>query len=83
MPCLQDFYKRGRIPRSELVIIGAKPITSQQLRLEDAREIFHLWQEAFHKALKKGHLDHLDRKGLLELQEFTATVRDRIKARLK
>jgi hypothetical protein len=83
MPCLQDFYKRGRIPRSELVIIGAKPITSKQLRLEDAREIFHLWQEAFHKALKKGHLDHLDRKGLLELQEFTATVRDRIKARLK
>jgi hypothetical protein len=83
MPCLQDFYKRGRIPRAELVIIGAKPITSKQLRLEDAREIFHLWQEAFHKALKKGHLDHLDRKGLLELQEFTATVRDRIKARLK
>jgi hypothetical protein len=83
MPCLQDFYKRGRIPNSELHIIAAKPITSKQLRLEDAREIFHLWQEAFHKALKKGHLDHLDRKGLLELQEFTATVRDRIKARLK
>ena len=83
MPTLAALVKAAPKPPppENLTVIVSKP--SKQLRLEDAREIFHGWMATFDKALKQGHLDHLDRKGLEQLNDFTATVRDRIKARLK
>jgi hypothetical protein len=82
-PSLAALVKQApKLPKPESLEVIV-PKSSKQLKLEDAREIFHKWKEDFDHALSKGHLDHLDKKGLLDLQEFTATVRDRIKARLK
>jgi hypothetical protein len=82
-PSLAALVKQApKLPKPEALTVLV-PKTSKQLKLEDAREFFAKWKEDFDEALTKGHLDHLDKKGLLDLQEFTATVRDRIKARLK
>lgn len=83
MPTLAALVKAAPKPPKPEALIVAKPKTSKQLKLEDARETFHNWKAAFDKALKSGHLDHLDKKGLEDLKDFTATVRDRITARLK
>ncbi len=56
---------------------------SATLRLQDAREAFHLWKEQFEKMLRKGWLDDLEKKDLEALKEFAAGLRDRINARLK
>lgn len=56
---------------------------SKTLRLQDAREAFHKWQDAFEKMLSTGMLDDLDKAGIKKLDEFTLGVRDRLKARLK
>lgn len=83
MPTLASLVKAApKLTKPETLTIVV-PKSSKQLKLEDAREAFHNWKAAFDKALKSGHLDHLDKKGLEELREFTATVRDRINARLK
>jgi hypothetical protein len=82
-PTLAALVKQApKLPKPENLTIIV-PKSSKQLKLEDARETYHLWMETWDKALKHGHLENLDKKGLLQLQEFTATVRDRIKARLK
>lgn len=83
MPTLAALVKAAPKPPKPEALTIAVPKSSKQLKLEDAREAFHNWQAAFDKALKAGHLDHLDKKGLEQLKDFTATVRDRITARLK
>lgn len=83
MPTLAALVKAAPKPPKPEVLTVLVPKSSKQLKLEDARETFGLWMETFDKALKQGHLDNLDRKGLEQLNEFAATVRDRIKARLK
>ena len=57
--------------------------TPAQVKLEDARVWLYEWKCSFESQLKSGTLDDLDRPGLLELQEFIATVRDRVNNRLK
>ena len=59
------------------------PPDTKQLRLEDAREAFHLWMEKFESLLSAGVLDDLDKAGIKELDTFTLGVRDRLRARLK
>jgi hypothetical protein len=84
MPTLASVLKaapKPQPPTESLVVLVPK--SSKQLKLEDAREIFDGWMQTFDKALKRGQLDHLDRKGLMNLNDFVATVRDRINARLK
>lgn len=82
-PTLASLVKQApKLPKPEKLTIIV-PKSSKQLKLEDARETYHGWMETWDKALKSGHLENLDKKGLLQLQEFTATVRDRIKARLQ
>jgi hypothetical protein len=83
MPTLAALLKTAPKPPEPETLIVLMPKSSKQLKLEDAREIFHLWMESWDKALKQGHLEHLDRNGLEQLKDFTATVRDRINARLK
>lgn len=82
-PTLKSLYKLGKPAPSKAPLVIEAPKDSAQLRLEDARESFHLWKEQFEKLLRAGALDDLDRKGLEDLKEFTAGVRDRIAARLK
>jgi hypothetical protein len=83
MPTLAALVKAAPKPPKPESLIIAIPKTSKELKLQDAREIFHGWMATFDLALKRGHLDALDKKGLEQLADFTATVRDRIKARLK
>jgi hypothetical protein len=83
MPTLAALVKAAPKPPKPEALTVLVPKSSKQLKLEDARETFGLWMQAFDKALKQGHLDNLDRKGLEQLKDFTATVRDRINARLK
>lgn len=83
MPTLAALVKQApKLPEPENLTVVI-PKSSKQLKLEDARETYHLWMETWDKALKHGHLEHLDKKGLEQLKDFTATVRDRINARLK
>lgn len=84
MPTLAALVKAAPKPPKP-VLMNLVPVTMspQQLALEDAREAFHLWREAFEKLLRQGSLDDLDKPGLLQLKEFAATVRDRVNARLK
>jgi hypothetical protein len=82
-PNLADLVKAAPKPSKPETLTILLPKSSKQLKLEDARETFALWMQAFDKAVKQGHLEHLDRKGLEQLKDFTATVRDRINARLK
>jgi len=56
--------------------------SDEQLRIEDAREAFFLWQEHWTKLVKRGHLDDLPQPELLVLREFLATCRDASKSRL-
>lgn len=83
MPTLAALVKAAPKPPKPEALTVLVPKSSKQLKLEDARETFGLWMQSFDKALKQGHLDNLDRKGLEQLKEFNATVRDRINARLK
>lgn len=83
MPTLASLVKQAPKPPKPEALTVLVPKTSKQKKLEDAREAFHLWKESFDTALKQGLLDALDKKGLEDLKEFTATVRDRINARLK
>jgi len=84
MPTLASVLKTAPKPEKP-ALINPVPFTMspEQLALEDAREAFHLWREAFEKLLRQGSLEDLDKPGLLELKEFAATVRDRVNARLK
>lgn len=57
--------------------------STQQAKLEEAREYFHIWQQDWSKNVRIGALDDLDRAGVLQLKEFISTCRDQINARLK
>lgn len=85
MPTLTLLAKQApKLPKPEdntLTIVA--PQDPAQLRLEDAREGFHLWKERFEIMVRAGQLDDLDRAGVEDLKEFIAGVRDRINARLK
>lgn len=85
MPTLGALYKQGKPAgkRDEPAINIEAPKDSKQLRLEDAREAFHVWKEQFEKMVTAGQLDDLDKAGLEDLKEFIATARDRITKRLK
>lgn len=84
MPTLGMLYKQGKPAKSEDTTLNIEaPKDSAQLRLEDAREAFHLWKEEFEKMVRNGQLDDLDKAGLEDLKEFIAGARDRINKRLK
>ncbi len=84
MPTLAALVKAApKPPKAALMNLVPVTMSPEQLALEDAREAFHLWREAFEKLLRQGSLEDLDKPGLLELKEFAATVRDRVNARLK
>ena len=84
MPTLAALVKQApKPPKPTLMNLVPVTMSPEQLALEDAREAFHLWREAFEKLLRQGSLDDLDKPGLLELKEFAATVRERVNARLK
>lgn len=57
--------------------------STAQIKLEDARVWLDGWKNSFEIQLKSGGVDDLDRPGLLDLQEFLLTVRDRVNKRLK
>ena len=59
------------------------PKSTDQIKLEDAREWLDGWKNSFESQLKSGGVDDLDGEGLLSLKEFISTVRDRINNRLK
>jgi hypothetical protein len=82
-PTLKSLYKIGKPAKPEGTLLIEPPKDSAQLRLEDARESFHLWREKFESLLAGGVLDDLDRPGLLTMKEFLAGARDRVNARLK
>lgn len=84
VPTLAALVKAApKPPKPVLMNLVPVSMSPQQLALEDAREAFHLWREAFEKLLRQGTLEDLDKPGLLQLKEFAATVRDRVNARLK
>lgn len=84
MPTLGMLYKQGKpAKREDAALTIEAPKDSKQLRLEDAREAFHLWKEQFETLLSRGQLDDLDPKGLQDLKEFLAGARDRVNKRLK
>lgn len=83
MPTLNTLYKQGKPAPSKEPLKIEGPADTPQMRLEDARESFHLWKEQFETMLRRGQLDDLDRKGLEDIKEFLAGARDRINARLK
>jgi hypothetical protein len=58
------------------------PKSQRQALLEDAREALYVWRQEFHKLVKIGTLEDIDRPGLLEMKEFLATARDLVNARL-
>jgi hypothetical protein len=82
-PTLKSLYKIGKPAPSKEPLKIEGPKDSAQLRLEDARETFHLWKENFETALRRGQLDDLDKPGLQDLKEFLAGARDRINKRLR
>ena len=57
--------------------------TEKQDRLEDAREMIQVWQDAWEKIVRDGYLDDLIPVDLQRLKEFHLGMGDRIKARLK
>lgn len=57
--------------------------TEKQDRLEDAREMIQVWQDAWEKIVRDGYLDDLIPADLQRLKEFHLGMGDRIKARLK
>jgi len=60
------------------------PVKSEaQLRIEDARESVWVWQEAWHKFVKRGQLDDLPQEETRALHEFLATCRDQVKTRIQ
>jgi len=67
-----DKPAQPRIPKSEA-----------QDRLEDAREMLQVWQDAWEKFVRLGYLDDLIPADLQRLKEFQLGMGDRIKARLK
>lgn len=81
MPTLGALYKLGK-PKGE-ESANTLPPDSKKLRLEDAREAFHVWKSSGEKLVAGGQLDDLDRAGLEGLKEFLAWMRDRASARLK
>jgi hypothetical protein len=83
MPTLAALVKAAPKPSKPEDLTITAPADSKQLRLEDAREAFHVWRAQFEKAVTSGQLDDLDRAGLLEMKEFLAGARDRVAARLK
>lgn len=84
MPTLGMLYKQGKPQKQNPHTLNIEaPQDSAQLRLEDAREAFHLWKEQFETLLSRGQLDDLDPKGLQDLKEFLAGARDRVNKRLK
>jgi hypothetical protein len=58
------------------------PKSKQQALLEEAREDLYCWRQDFHKYVKIGVLEDIDRPGLLEMKEFLASARDLVNARL-
>ena len=74
---------KGADPEDKKTMTIIAPPDTKQLRLEDAREAFHLWMEKFESLLSAGVLDDLDKAGIKELDTFTLGVRDRLRARLK
>jgi hypothetical protein len=83
MPTLAALVKAAPKPPKPTTLNIEEPKDTKQLRLEDAREAFHVWQATFEKLVKQGSLDDLDKKGVENLKEFLAGARDRINARLK
>jgi hypothetical protein len=83
MPTLAALYKLGKPKPPEGGLIIQPPPDSATIRLQDAREAFHIWKEEFETMLRRGVLDDLDKPGLLDLKEFIAGARDRINTRLK
>lgn len=85
MPTLSGLARQApKLPKPEdTALVIVPPPDSAQLRLEDAREGFHLWKERFEIMIRAGQLDDLDRAGVESLKEFLAGARDRINARLK
>jgi hypothetical protein len=67
-----DKAAQPRIPKSEA-----------QDRLEDAREMLQVWQDAWEKFVRLGYLDDLIPADLQRLKDFHLGMGDRIKARLK
>ncbi|MEO0016869.1 MAG: hypothetical protein RLZZ522_152, partial [Verrucomicrobiota bacterium] len=59
------------------------PKTEAQDRLEDAREMLQVWQDAWEKFVRLGYLDDLIPDDLARLKDFQLGMGDRIKARLK
>ena len=80
MPTLGSLYRAGK-PTGPLQI--EFPVERPTLKLEDAREHWHLWREAATTAVSRGILDDLDAAGLDEMKTFSLWLRDRINARLK
>jgi hypothetical protein len=59
------------------------PKSQAQAKLEAARESWFTWREQGEKLIRIGALDHLDKKGLEEMKEYQAWLRDRINTRLQ
>jgi hypothetical protein len=57
--------------------------TEKQDRLEDAREMLQVWQDAWEKFVRQGYLDDLIPADLQRLKDFHLGMGDRIKSRLK
>lgn len=70
-------------PKSKPAPPAGPKKSTQQAKLEEAREYFHIWQEDWRKNIRIGALDDLDREGVLALKEFLSTCRDQVNARLK
>lgn len=83
MPTLATFYKMGRPAPSKEPLKIDGPKDTPKMRLEDAREAFHVWKEKFDQMLTRGQLDDLDRAGLEDLKEFLLSARDRVNKRLR
>jgi len=83
VPSLASLYNAGKPPKKDEPLQIEEPRDTAQLRLEDAREVFHTWRETFESAVERGQLDDLDRPGLEEMKEFILSARDRINKRLK
>lgn len=80
MPSVSALARQHTATLTGLII---RPPDTPRLRLEDAREFWHLFQEEGEDLVKRGILDDLDKPGLEKLREFNLWLRDRINARLK
>jgi hypothetical protein len=81
-PTLKALHSAGRPPK-QLPAPVELPAERPTLKLEDAREAAHLYQEAGAALVNAHHLDHLDRPGLEALKAHLLWMRDRVTARLK